>query len=545
MAASVQGPEFDSAVVAQVRGQEAADVEERLDVLERIHCLVRRVREDAFPDGELTVRYGFVHVLYQNALYAALQPTRKAAWSSAAARALLGHYGEKSASLAAEVAMLFEAGRDHERAAEYYLMAAENAGRIFAHHEAVALARRGLSMLEMLADTPDRARRELALQMTLGMQLQVAQGYAAPEAERTYARARALREQMEEASPLYPVLWGLWMHYVVRAKRGEAQELVDQLFALAQRTDEPAHLLQARLAGTVTALSLGDLAAAREHMEQGVALYDPVRHGTHAYLYGQDPGVACRSIGALALWLLGYPDQAVERSREGIALSEASRHPNTLALAQHYAAFLRHYRRERAAVQESAEALTAIATEHTFAFWGASSQIMRGCALAEQGAASSGIAHIRQGLHAFEATGAGIYKTYFLALLAEALGREGQIEEGLGVVTEALAVMHDTGEALHGAELHRLQGELLLRQEPAQVACREAEACFRQALGVARRQHARSLELRAAMSLTRLYQEQDRQAEVRPMLAGCYEWFTEGRDTADLLEARALLEQVS
>jgi predicted ATPase len=543
MAASVQGPVFDSAVVAAVLGREAADVEERLDVLERVHYLVRRVREETFPDGGLTLRYGFVHVLYQNALYAALQPTRKAAWSVATARALLGHHGEKSAGLAAELAMLFEAGRDHERAADYYLAAADHAARIFAHHEAVALARQGLAMLETLPETPERARRELSLLMTLGMQLQVAQGYAAPEAERTYARARVLREQMEEASPLYPVLWGLWMYYVVRAKPGESQELTEQLFALAQRTQDPAHLLQARLAGTATFLSLGDLVASREHMEQGIALYDPTRHGAHASLYGQDPGVACRSIGALALWLLGYPDQAVERSREGIALSAESRHPNTLALAHYYATVIGQYRRDALMVQNNADAILAIATEHGFSFWHAIGVTMGGWALAEQGAGTSGITHLRQGLDAFVETGGGIYRTYFLVLLAEALGREGQIEEGLGVLVEALALMRETGEALHAADLHRLQGELLLRQEVSDLAWREAEACFRQALAIARRQQARSLELRAAMSLARLYQKQGRQAEVRPMLAGCYEWFTEGLDTPDLREARALLER--
>jgi predicted ATPase len=247
----------------------------------------------------------------------------------------------------------------------------------------------------------------------------------------------------------------------------------------------------------------------------------------------------------LALWLLGYPDQAVERSREGIALSAESRHPNTLALAHYYAAAIGQYRRDGLMVQRNADATLAIATEHGFSFWRATGLIMGGWALAEQGAGTSGITHLRQGLDAFLDTGGGIYRTYFLALLAEALGREGQIKEGLGVLVEALALMHETGEALHAADLHRLRGELLLQQEAADLAWREAEACFRQALNMARRQQARSLELRAAMSLARLYQKQGRQAEVRPMLAECYEWFTEGLDTPDLREARALLEQVS
>jgi predicted ATPase len=542
MAASVQGPEFDSAVVARVLGREAADVEERLEVLECVHVLVRRIREQTFPDGTLTLRYGFVHVLYQNALYAVLQPTRKAAWSAAAARALLDHYGEKSAGLAAELAVLFEAARAPERAADHYLEAAENAARVFAHHEAVALARRGLALLQTLPDTPARARRELPLQMTLGMQLQVTQGYAAPEAERTYARARELCEQMQEAPPLFPVLWGLWLFHKVRSELGKARELAERLFRLAQGAQDPAQLLQVRQALAVTSLCLGDPAATREHMEQGVALYDPKRHQGHTFRYGQDPGVACRAFGAVALWLLGYPDQAERHSREAVALGGKLGQPSTLALALHFAAMLRQYRREVPAVRESAEATTAIATEHGLSFWRACGQVMRGWALAGQGASASGIAQLREGLTAWKAAGSETYRTYFLALLAEALGKEGRIEEGLGVLAEALAQMHGTGEGFHGAELHRLQGEFLLQREAAEGTCREAEACFRRALTIARRQQAKSLELRAAMSLTRLYQKQDRQAEARPMLTECYDWFTEGFDTRDLQEAKALLE---
>ena len=545
MAASVQGPEFDSAVVAQVLGREAADVEERLDVLERVHIMVRLVREQTFPDGALTMRYGFVHVLYQNALYAALQPTRKAAWSAAAARALLGHYGEKSVGLAAELAMLFEAARDRERAADNYLVAAENAARIFAHHEAVALARRGLALLQTLPDTPNRARRELPLQVTLGVQLQVSQGYAAPEAEHTYVRARTLCEQMPAAAPLFRVLWGLWMFYFVRPELGKARELAEQLFTLAQGAQDQAQALQARQALAITSLSLGNPTATREHMEQGMALYDPKRHSSHTDLYGQDPGVVYLAFGAMALWLLGYPAQAVQRSRDAVALAEELGQPNSLALALYLAAMLQQYRRVGAAVQGSAEATTTVATEHGLSFWLAGGLIMRGWALVEQGTGAGGIAELRQGMAAWVATNGAAHRTYHLALLAETLGKEGQFEEGLGVLAEALALMHVTGENFHAAELYRLRGEFLLRQEAAEVACREAEACFRQALSFARGQQAKSLELRAAMSLTRLYQQQERQAEARPILAERYDWFTEGFDTPDLLEAKSLLEQLS
>lgn len=543
MAASVQGPEFDSAVVAHVLGREAVDVEERLHVLERIHYLVRLIREHTFPDGTLTVRYGFVHVLYQNALYAAIQPTRKAAWSAAAARTLLDHYGEASAGLAAELAVLFEAARDRERAADYYHVAAENAARLFGHHEALALARRGLALIETLPDTPDRARRELRLQVTLGVQLQVVRGYASPEAERTYDRAGALCEQVQEAPALFPVLWGLWMFHVVRSNLGKSRELAERLFVLAQRGQD--HFLRphARLALTVTALSCGDPSTTREHAEHGVADYDATQHSDRTHIYGQDPGVPCLAFGAVALWLLGYPDQAMQRSQEAVALGGELRHPATLALALHFAAMLQQYRREAPAVQESAEAVSAVATEHGLSLWLANGQIMRGWALSEQGA-TGGSAELRQGLAAFVGTGAEIYRTYFLALLAEALAREGHVDEGLGALAEALALMHSTGEAFHGAELHRLQGEFLLRKAATEIACREAEVCFRRALTVARRQQAKSLELRAAMSLTRLYQKLDRQSEARPILAECYGWFTEGLATPDLKEANVLLEQV-
>jgi predicted ATPase len=546
MAASVQGVQFDSAVVARVLGREAADVEERLEELERVHVLVRRIREQVFPDGTLTVRYGFVHALYQNALYTSLQPTRKAAWSATAAGALLDHYGEKSAGLAAELAVLFEVARAPERAADYYLAAAENAARIFAHHEAVALARRGLALLDAtLPDTPARARHEFPLQMTLGMQLQVTQGYAAPEAERTYARARALCEQMPEAPPLFPVLWGLWLVYKVRSELDKARELAERLFSLAQGARDPAQLLQVRQALAVTRLCQGDPAATREHMDQGVALYDRKRHQGHAFRYGQDPGVACLAFGGVALWLLGYPEQAAQRSREAVALSEELGQPSTLALALHFAAMLQQYCREVAAVRESAAATTAIATEHGLSSWRACGHVMHGWALSAQGAPADGIAELRQGLTAWKAAGNETYRTYFLALLAEALGEAGQIDEGLGVLAEALAQMHDTGERFHGAELHRLQGEFLLRRQAAEVTCREAEACFHRALTVARQQQAKSLELRAAMSLARLYERQDRPAEARPILAECYDWFTEGFTSPDLQDVKALLERLA
>ena len=328
-AACVRGPEFDSAGVAEVLGAEPVDVEERLQVLDQVHGLVRLVRELEFPDRTLALRYAFVHHLYQHSLYGALAPSRRAASSTAHARVLLRYHGAVNPAVAAEAACLFETARQPAEAARYFLLAAQHAARVYAHQEAVALARRGLRLLETVPDTSDRARCELNLQVTLGMQLQVSQGYAAPEAEPAYHRARVLSETVQEAPSSFLVLWGLWMLYEVRSDLEKSRELGQQLLTLAERARDPAYVLQAHMALAVTSFSLGDLSATREHSEKGVAQYDPGQHGGHSHLYGQDPRVACLAFGAVALWLLGYPDQAVCRSREAVALGGELGHPTT------------------------------------------------------------------------------------------------------------------------------------------------------------------------------------------------------------------------
>jgi adenylate cyclase len=544
MAASVQGPEFDSAVVAQLLGREAADVEGRLEVLERVHVMVRLVREQTFPDGTLTLRYGFVHVLYQNALYASLQPTRKAAWSAAAAQALLGYYGNRDTAVAGELALLFEAARDFARAADYFLHAAENAVRVCAHREAIGLARRGLELLQSLPPTPGRAERELALQMTLGLQLQVTAGFASPEAKQVYVRGRELCDQVRGSPFLGPVLWGLFICCKARSELSKARELAEELHMLAHELRDPALTLQSHQAYAVTTLCLGEPAATRDHVERAEALYDPQRHQSHTFLFGQDVGVACKSFGALALWLLGYPDQAAQKSREAVTLGNGLSQPSSQALALHFAALLHQCRREPRAVLACADLTVAIAAEQSFSFWHAGGTVMRGWALSERGSGPEGVTVLRQGLEAWLATESLTYHTYYLALLAEVLGKEGQTKEGLKVLDDALALAERTGERFFQAELHRLQGALLI-QVAGSDGVTHAEACFRKAIAVARRQDARSLELRAVMSLSRLYQQQGRPTEARPLLAETYGWFTEGFDTPDLQEAKALVEQVS
>jgi predicted ATPase len=546
-AASVQGQEFDSAVVARVLGLDAAEVEERLEVLDRVHGLVRLRREQELPDGALSLRYQFVHVLYQNALYAALPPSRRRSWSAAAAAALLGHHEGHEAAVAGELALLFEAARDHGRAADYFLEAAENAGRVWAHQEAAVLSRRGLEQLALLPDSPARARRELRLQIFLSAALQATQGYASPEADRACERARALCGQLsDDGVPLLPVFFRLRHLYMIRAELQEARALAEQCLRLAHSAQDSDLVLQAHIQVGSTLAYLGDYPLALDHCEKASILFDPEQHAHHALVYGHDPLVISRSLAAWALWNLGYPAQA--RATVLAALSRARElgHPMSLAGALFFAMLVHWLRREPPQSRELAETLIPLATEQGMAHYLAGGVLWRGWALCEEGLSPEGVAQLRQGAAALQATGVRVYRTVTPAMLAEALAHQGQVEEGLAALAEALAVVRDRGESYWEAELHRLQGELLLQRAGAEaLAPAEAEACFHQALAVARRQSAKALELRAVTSLARLYRRQGRQAEARPLLAETYGWFMEGLDLPDLREAKALLEQLS
>jgi predicted ATPase len=542
VAASVQGYEFDAAVVAKALGQDAADVEERLEGLERVHAFIRLVGEHEFPDRTLTLRIRFVHVLYQNALYASLRPTRRASLSAAVAQALEGYYGEKSATVAGGLALLWKAARDFPRAADYFLLAAQNAVRLFANQEAVALARRGLGLLEALPDTPERARKELALQITLGSPLIATQGWAAPEVQNTYTRAHELCRQVGETPQLFPALWGLWFFHL-RSEIQLARQLGEQLLSLAQRAQDPGLLLQAHHALGPTLEHIGDWASAQAHLEQGIALYDPQQHRTHAFLYGgHDPGVCCRCHSAWCLWMLGYPDQALRRSQEALTLARELCYPTSLAHARFHIGIFHQFRRDGSETLELAEALYELAVEQGLPTYLAGGSVLRGWALAEQGQAEEGLAPIRQGVAAL-GTSDHYWRIYCLALLAQVYVKGGKVPEGLAVLAEALRAVEDRELRFYEPEMHRLQGEFLLACAPNNPA--DAESCFHQAITLSRRQGAKSWELRAVTSLSRLYHQQGKKEEARQMLAEIYGWFTEGFDTVDLREAKALLEEVS
>ncbi len=303
-------------------------------------------------------------------------------------------------------------------------------------------------------------------------------------------------------------------------------------------------LVAAHRALGATLFQLGAVADAHAHFTQGIALYDAQQHRASVLLYGEDAGVVCRSHAAWALWYLGYPDQGLVRSHEAVTLAQQVAHSYSLGFALSAAAVFHQFRQEERCTQERAEAAMSLAKEQGFPYWMAISFILRGWALAHQGQAQEGIEQIHQGMTAWRATGAVVFQPYFLALLAEAQGIMGQPEAGFTVLAEALALVDTTGERWYAPELHRLKGELiLLRQSSDHTA--EAETCFHHALDIARNQQAKSLELRAATSLARLWQQQGKRQEAHDLLAPVYGWFTEGFDTADLIDAKARLDELS
>ena len=407
----------------------------------------------------------------------------------------------------------------------------------------------GLSLLYTLPDTPERSQQELTLQLALGPALMATKNIAAPEVVRTYTRAHELCQQLGETPQLFPALWGLWRFHSVRAEHRTARELAEQLLRLAQNVQDPDLVLEAQWASGGTSFFLAELTTAREHFAQSLALYDPQQHHAHAFQYGSDPGVASHCFNAVTLWHLGYPDQAFQESQRSLTLAQEVVHPFSLVYALSYSAWVHHLRREVSSAQTQIEAAIRLATEQEFPFWVVWGGNVRGWALALQGEGATGIAQLRQCLAAYRAMGAEGGLTWKLAMLTEAYGTAGQPADGLQVLSEALDVVDEREERTYEAELHRLKGELTQQQFKVQGSKfnvqEEAEACFHKAIEVARHQEAKSLELRAATSLARLWQQQGKTAEAQELLAPVYNWFTEGFDTKDLQDAKTLLEELS
>jgi class 3 adenylate cyclase/predicted ATPase len=561
---AVIGREFPVSLIRQVIPQPEDELYRLLSSLQHKEFLYE---QPAFPE----VEYIFKHALTQEVAYNSVLQERRKALHERTAQAIEGLYRTTLDEHYSDLAHHYSRSGNAAKAVEYLSLAGQQAARQSAHAEAVHHLTAALTWLGTLPDTAARARQELTLHLSLGASLMSTKGYAAAEMEQTYTRAQELCLQGEEPLQVAQVLYGLWAFYVTRGNHTAARALGEQFLTVADRQQDATLSLVVHTVVGTTLLFLGEFTPAQAHLEQAFAFYDPEHHRDLAYQVGEDLGSMALGDAAKALWYRGYPDRALERARQGLSLAQALSHPFSLADVLSHVTSVYLFRREGQNAQAQAEALRTLADEHGFAWWWGVGISLQGWALVERAVLSgtqeqreAGLRQLREGLAAMRATEAELWLPLYLGAVAQGYGQGGQAEEGLRVVAEALAMVEKNEERWNEAELYRIKGELTLQQESREQGARseeqksedpdpqsqildpqsEAEACFLKAIEIAQRQQAKSLELRAVMSLSRLWQQQGKKTEAHELLAEIYNWFTEGFETKDLQEAKAILAEL-
>jgi adenylate cyclase len=540
--ASVEGELFTAEVVAQIR---AIDRREMLGCLsgelDRQHRLIRAQSIVRVGD-QLLSRCQFRHTLFQRYLYASLDEVERVYLHEQVGTILEELHPQKErAAIAPQLARHFQEAGLTEKAIHHLHQAGEKAVQLSAYEEGRTHLTRGLALLSTLPDSPERDQQELALQMALGMAWVGATGYSVP-AEEAYTRASELSQKVGKTSQMCQVLGELAIRYYVRAEYQSAREVAEEALELALQAGDPLLVALNHWHLGFILFGLGEHSMARVHLEQVISFYGPQRHH-HLFvsLRGSDAGVSALAYDACCLFCLGYPDQALRQSRKALALARELDHPFTLADVLCYGGCLFSFmNRDAGALKGYAEELKRLAREK-LGGWMGQGTWLQGQALAMMGHLEDGVAKMREGLALQQSNIERCQQSGCLNSLAKAKARAGHREEGLATLAQALTFVEETGERLLEAELHRLQGTLLLQQGDDAGA----ETSFHQAIEVAQRQQAKSWELRATVSLCRLLQKQERQEEARQRLAEIYQWFTEGFDTSDLVEARELLNTLA
>jgi predicted ATPase/transcriptional regulator with XRE-family HTH domain len=540
--ASVEGEFFTAEVIARAQNFSERRLVQRLShELDKQHRLVTAVALERLGRQRLSL-YRFRHQLFQHYLYHSLDETERAYLHEEVGAALEALYGDETNRIAVQLARHFEEAGFTEKAVKYLLQSGQLAMWQSANEEAIHHFERGLALLESLPDTPARAQQEFELQMALSGPLLAVKGYGALETVQAVNRAAALAEQIGDASRVFPLLYSKMIAHFIWADHQAANATAHQFLSLAlQQPDSGPRMMGHRIVGLST-LAIGELESSLAHLEQALACYDPQQHPALAFQYGQEPGMAALCIKGWVLWLLGYPDQALASSEAALRLARTAgeTHLYSLAYGLVWIATLHQFRRELPSVQDLAQENCTLCETQNFQYPLAKAQCHHGWALVGQGQVQEGVEQIQQGLARLQSTQGRWESSYFMGLLAEVYAKAGQPQEGLDVLAEAMAMVAETAEHFWEAELVRLKGELLLRQDNKAAA----EVCYRQAIDVARGQQAKSLELRATVSLSRLWQREGKSAEAFQMLSAIYNWFTEGVDTLDLIEAGKLLEEL-
>jgi DNA-binding winged helix-turn-helix (wHTH) protein/tetratricopeptide (TPR) repeat protein len=530
-AAAVTGVEFAAAAAAAGVSGTVEEVEGRCAALARHHRFLRATGPLEWPDGTVSAGFGFAHDLHRTVLYDRIPAGRRARMHAAVAARLERAYGPASANVA-ELANQFLLGRDDRKAVHHLQSAAEQALRRSAYREAIQHLDALLGAVERLPEGADRDQAELLAQMTLGPALIATRGFASPEVEAAYARARQLCLALDRPYELSLVLHGLAAVNEMRGRYHRSQELLEELL----RIGGAGVVVEAHELLACSTFHQGAVVRSIGHAEQGLALYEAGRDIWYLAPYGEHPAVSCHDWAALARWFLGRPDGALAHAEQALAM--AREYPYSLASAEVQLAYLHQYRGEPEPTLRWARQAAATATEHGFPIRAAQAAILGGWALAATGAAEDGAAQLRAGLAAYLGTGAELDHPYYLGLLGDALGSAGRAAEALAVVEEAIAMVGRTRPFYYLPELHRLRGDLLARDGRRGA---EAADAYRLAIEIAAGHGTRAPQLRAAVRLCRL-PSPSRPGDARALLQRLYDQFEEGFDTPDLREAGALLD---
>jgi class 3 adenylate cyclase/predicted ATPase len=534
---AVIGTEFSLGVTHAVSGKADDDLNQMLSKLQLAEFIYE---QPAAGD----VEYTFKHALTQEVAYNSVLLERRKELHDRAARDIEAIFHSRLDEHYGELAHHYSRSGNGQNAVKYLQLAGEQAIQRSAYAEAITRLNTAVELLKALPDAPERIQQELTLQIDLGAALTATKSWAAPEVESAYTRARQLCQQAGPTSQLFPVLWGLWAFYLVSGEVKASRELAEQLLMLAERLHSRPMLAVAHDALGGAMWGLGQFRLAREHLEQSLTIYDRGEHHSLAFLMGgEELEVVCRQRLAATLWCLGYPALSLKKMNEALTIAQELKSPFNIAFARAFGAIVHQFRREGYSTQQQAEAAMTVAADKGFSAFLGLGSVLRGWAMVEQRQLEEGIAQIQQGMTAIAATGEKAQLPYHLTLLADAYGQAGQNEKALAAVRERFDLASKTGLGYYDAELCRVRGELLLKRDGTSAA--EAEAWFRRAIDIARKQSAKSWELRATISLARLLAQQSRRVEARAMLSEIYNWFTEGFDTADLKEAKALLDELA
>jgi class 3 adenylate cyclase/predicted ATPase len=528
------GREFSFALVRAVSRLSESELEAALDRLVASELVFQR----GTPPNAV---YSFKHALVQDAVHSSLLRTNRRQLHAQIAEGLEDLFPELMENQPELFAQHYAEARLVEKSVSYWSKAGHRSAARSAMAEAAAQLRKGLDQLARLPETPERQRQKLEFWNALGAVLNAAKGAAAPETGRAFASARELWERAGSPSEFFSIPYAQSRYHSTRGEFKWAMLLDEDLLRMSRQRNDITGLVLGHLSSSRNRFVGGQFASSRSHLEQAFAHYDPISHGSLLHQVGYHPEVSDQGLLGTVLFCLGYPDQALSRINAAIAEARRLAHPPTLAMCFGYGTRLLSLDANNASYRAWVDQLNAMATEQGFPMWRAEATIYRGWAKVQAGDKAEGISLLRSGSAAYRATAAEIWRPHHIALLARACAIAGQFEEAVTLVDDAVEIVERTGERWLASELHRHKGQFLQRQGHTNAA----EQLYGNALSIAREQGAKLWELRAAVSLARLRRDQGWRAEALDLLAPVYGWFTEGFDTTDLKEARALLEELA